>query len=486
MTIAATKTRITVIEGDGIGPEVVQSTIKLLQAAGANLEFDYCLAGAKVFKMGNDTGVTEETVASILKNKIVLKGPLETPIGYGEKSANVTLRKLFETFANIRPVFTLAGVKTPFSDRNLDLVVVRENIEDLYAGIEYMQSPNVAQTLKIITRKGSEKIIRYAFELALSEGRSKVTCATKANIMKMSEGLFKKIFEEISLEYPTIKAEHMIIDNCAHQMVRKPEQFDVVVMTNMNGDIISDLTSGLVGGLGFAPSANIGSQVAMFEAVHGSAPDIAGQGKANPTALMLSGVLMLRHLGEFAIADKVEKAVLYTLEHSKAKTGDIAKPGDEIISTEQYTDVVISNLGKEPSVHKNRDFKPIQIRPVSPEANFSTSSVEEVGFDVFITADYCADIDSIAQDLNSIVAPFGMTLDIISNRGAVVYPSIENQMTDCIDNFRCRFMYQSPDYQTVAAIQAIEKQYTWCHIEKLYDIDKKAGYTKASGGAVKK
>ena len=224
----------------------------------------------------------------------VLKGPLETPVGFGEKSANVTLCKLFETYGNIRPVRELPGVVTPYSGRGIDLVVVRENVEDPYAGIEHMQTPGVAQCLKLISRKGCEKIVRLAFELALAEGRKRVHCATKSNITKLTEGLLKHTFEEIAPEYPDIEAQHIIIDNCAHQLVKKPEQFDVIVTTNMNGDIISDLTSALVGGLGFAPSANLGNDVAIFETVDGSAPKHAGKNVINPTAVILSAVLMLR------------------------------------------------------------------------------------------------------------------------------------------------------------------------------------------------
>ena len=293
-------TKVTLIPGDGIGPEVVESTRRIVEAAGAAIEWEIRHAGASVFMQGLATGVPEDTIESIRETRVVLKGPLETPVGYGEKSANVTLRKLFETYGNIRPARELPGITTPYSGRGIDLVVVRENIEDLYAGIEHMQTPGVAQCLKLISRKGCEKIVRLAFEFARAEGRSTVHCATKSNIMKLTEGTLKRTFEEVAPEYPDIEAHHIIVDNCAHQLVKRPEQFDVIVMTNMNGDILSDLSSALVGGLGFAPSANLGSEVAIFEAVHGSAPKYAGKNVINPTALILSGVMLLRHLGEFA------------------------------------------------------------------------------------------------------------------------------------------------------------------------------------------
>ena len=258
---------------------------RIVEAAGAPIDWEETEAGAEVFKKGLPSGVPEETIASLSRTRVMLKGPLETPVGFGEKSANVTLRKLFETYANVRPVRELPGVKTPYSGRGIDLVMVRENVEDLYAGIEYMQTPGVAEALKLISVKGCEKIARFAFEYARSEHRTQVTCATKANIMKLSEGTLKRVFEQVAPDYPDIEAWHLIVDNCAHQLVKRPEQFDVLVMTNMNGDILSDLSSALVGGLGFAPSANIGSEVAIFEAVHGSAPKYAGKDVINPTAL---------------------------------------------------------------------------------------------------------------------------------------------------------------------------------------------------------
>ena len=258
---------VTLIAGDGIGPEVALSARRIVDATGVQIDWEEHEAGAEVFKKGLATGVPEDTIASIEKTRLVLKGPLETPVGFGEKSANVTLRKLFETYANVRPVREMPGVPTPYSGRGIDLVVVRENVEDLYAGIEHMQTPDVAQCLKLISAKGSEKIIRTAFEFARSEGRQSLACATKANIMKLTEGEVKRTFERIAPEYPDIKSWHVIIDNCAHQLVKKPGQFDVIVTTNMNGDIISDLTSALVGGLGFAPSANLGNGIAIFEEI---------------------------------------------------------------------------------------------------------------------------------------------------------------------------------------------------------------------------
>src|SRR5438270_1024367 len=308
------KKLVTLIPGDGVGPECVESARTIVEAAGAKVAWEVRHAGESVFKQGIASGVPQETIESVRKTRLVLKGPLGTPVGYGEKSANVTLRKLFETYANVRPARGFPGVVTPDSGRGIDLVVVRENVEDLYAGIEHMQTPGVAQCLKVISRKGCEKIVRLAFEFARAEGRKNVACATKSNIMKLTEGLLKRTFEEIAPEYPDIEAWHVIVDNCAHQLVKRPEQFDVIVTTNMNGDILSDLTSALVGGLGFAPSANLGSDVAIFEAVHGSAPKYAGKNSINPTAMIGAAVMMLRHLALFDEAAAIENALLCTLE----------------------------------------------------------------------------------------------------------------------------------------------------------------------------
>ena len=338
------KRKVTVIPGDGIGAECVDATKRIIAASGAAIDWEECHAGASVFKKGIPSGVPTETIESISRTRLVLKGPLETPVGYGEKSANVTLRKLFETYGNLRPVREFPGVPTPYSGRGIDLIVVRENVEDLYAGIEHMQTPGVAQCLKLISRKGCEKIARLAFEVARAEGRKSVACATKSNIMKLTEGLLKRTCEEVAKEYPDIQYWHVIVDNCAHQLVKKPEQFDVIVTTNMNGDILSDLTSALVGGLGFAPSANLGNDVAIFEAVHGSAPKYAGKNVINPTAVLLSGVMMLRYIGEFDAANRIEKALLVTLEEGKVRTGDVVGY-DKGCTTTAYTDAIIGNLG---------------------------------------------------------------------------------------------------------------------------------------------
>jgi len=412
---------------------------------------------------------------------VVLKGPLGTPVGFGEKSANVTLRKLFETFANIRPVRELPGVATPYSGQGIDLVVVRENVEDLYAGIEHMQTPDVAQCLKLISAKGSEKIIRTAFEFARSEGRQSLACATKANIMKLTEGEVKRTFERIAPEYPDIKSWHVIIDNCAHQLVKKPAQFDVIVTTNMNGDIISDLTSALVGGLGFAPSANLGNGIAIFEAVHGSAPKYAGKDVINPTAVILSSVMMLKYLGEFEAAAAIEHAVLTTLLDGKL-TGDVVGY-DKGVRTSDYTKAVIKNLGRKAEGWKVRTSKPIKMPELSRNQVFRAAKTKEVvGADIFVESAIVP--AELGPALEAIAAQAPLKLKMISNRGTKVYPD-GNPNIDCVSQHRCRFMTRSGSPiafdDALALARRINEKHEVCHIERLLRIDGADGFTKAQG-----
>ncbi|MCX7712222.1 MAG: NADP-dependent isocitrate dehydrogenase [Chthoniobacterales bacterium] len=474
--------KVTVIPGDGIGPEVIGATRKMIDATGVRIEWEEAEAGASVFRKGIASGVPNETIESISRTRCVLKGPLETPVGFGEKSANVTLRKLFETFGNVRPVREFPGVTTPFSGRGLDFVIVRENVEDLYAGIEYMQTPGVAECLKLISRKGCEKVVRLAFELARAEGRSSVHCATKANIMKLTEGFLKRTFEEIAKEYPDIQAHHIIVDNCAHQLAKKPEQFEVIVTTNMNGDILSDLGSGLIGGLGFAPSANLGDGIAIFEAVHGSAPKYAGKNVANPTAVALSGVMMLRYLGELEAASKLENAILFTFEEGKTVPRDV--PGvQNPTGTAEFADAVIANLGKVPSKLAARNYKQIKIPSLPRDPVVVVpSNRRTVGCDIFLEAGCSA--NQLGEFLEKTAPAFGLKLKMISNRGTQVYPS-KGANTDAVDHWRCRHLAIEtfPDNACLANyLDAIEKAgFRWMHLEKLEEIDGSNGFTKAQG-----
>src|SRR3954463_2052108 len=481
MTPAKTaKRKITVLPGDGIGPEVVESALEIIKATGVAVEFEKCGAGARAFQKGIVTGIPTDTIASIERTRVVLKGPLETPIGYGNRSANVTLRTLFETYGNIRPVRELPGVQTAFTGRALDIVIVRENIEDLYAGIEYMQTPGVAEGLKLISREGCEKIVKLAFAFAVADGRKAVHCATKSNIMKLTEGLLQHTFEEFAPKYPSITSRHILIDNCAHQLAMRPEQFDVIVTTNMNGDILSDLTSGLTGGLGFAPSANIGNDVSIFEAVHGSAPDIAGKNKANPTALVLSAAMMLRHIGEGKAANDVEQAVLVTLE-SGIRTSDMMGVQNPA-STTAFTQAVISNLGKASKLSPPKKYTRVELPAAQLGVNIVPAASRRLtGIDIYIESDL--EPKALASELEKLTTTSPVSLQMISNRGAMVFPASDRRVS-LVDHYRCRFVLREAstkfgDTEILSLLAAVSASHRWMHIEKLQEFEGKMGYSKS-------
>ncbi|MEP6922953.1 MAG: isocitrate dehydrogenase (NAD(+)) [Pyrinomonadaceae bacterium] len=314
------KYNITLIPGDGIGPEVVAAVVSIIEAAGVEVEWEIQIAGAHALEKYGTT-LPDQLLESVKRNKVALKGPIATPIGKGFTSVNVGLRKALDLYANVRPVRALPNIPCRYPE--LDLVIVRENTEDLYAGLEHIVIPGVVESLKIITEKASTRISRYAFEFAAREGRKKVTAVHKANIMKLSDGLFLECFYNVAKDFPDIEAEDKIVDNACMQLVMRPEQFEVMVMENLYGDILSDLCAGLIGGLGLVPGANIGEAGAVFEAVHGSAPDIAGLGLANPTAVLQSAILMLRHLGEREVAENIENSMLDVFREGKVRTKDI-------------------------------------------------------------------------------------------------------------------------------------------------------------------
>lgn len=328
--------KITLINGDGIGPEISESVMKIIKASGLTVEWDIQTAGADVIEK-EGTPLPQRVLDSIRRNKVALKAPVTTPIGKGFRSVNVQLRKDLDLYANLRPCKNLPGVNTRFD--NVDLIVVRENTEDLYAGIEEQIDSDTAHSIKIITRKASERICRFAFEYAVKNNRHEVCCVTKANIMKLSDGLFLESFRAVAKDYPNISPREILVDNLCMQLVQDPSRFDVLVLPNLYGDIVSDLTAGLIGGLGVAQGANIGLDCAVFEPVHGSAPDIKGQNKANPTALLMSAIEMLKYIGENFYAEKIEKALFKTLADGN-KTADIGGK----LSTTEFTDVVINNL----------------------------------------------------------------------------------------------------------------------------------------------
>ena len=331
------KHKITLIPGDGIGTEITSAVVRIIEAAGVEIEWDSFVAGAEALSRFGDP-LPQPVLDSIRQNRVALKGPLTTPVGSGFASVNVRLRKTLDLYANLRPVRTLPGIKTPFGE--LDLVVVRENTEDLYSGIEHIVVPGVVESIKIITEKASTRIAKFAFEYARQEGRKKITAIHKANIMKLSDGLFLDCFRKVAADYPDIEADDKIVDNACMQLVMRPQQFDVLLLENLYGDIVSDLAAGLVGGLGIVPGANIGELGAVFEAVHGSAPDIAGMGVANPTAMLQSAVLMLRYLNEREAAELIEKALIYTLATKNVRTRDLGGSAGTI----EFTEAVVASM----------------------------------------------------------------------------------------------------------------------------------------------
>jgi len=335
--------KITLIPGDGIGSEITGAVVRIIEASGVEIEWESFIAGAEALSRYGDP-LPEPVLESIKRNRVALKGPLTTPVGTGFTSVNVRLRKTLDLYANLRPVRNLPGLVTPFGD--LDLVVVRENTEDLYSGIEHVVVPGVVESLKIITEKASTRIARFAFDYARRENRKRVTAIHKANIMKLSDGLFLDCFHKVAAEYLEIASDDKIVDNACMQLVMKPQQFDVMLLENLYGDIISDLAAGLVGGLGVVPGANIGELGAVFEAVHGSAPDIAGKNIANPTALLQTAIMMLRHLGERAAADLVERAMIHTLANKQVRTRDLGGTA----STTEYTEAIVASMRELASV----------------------------------------------------------------------------------------------------------------------------------------
>ena len=476
---------VVVIPGDGIGPEVTDAVITILSAVAPTIEWQPADAGLAMFSKGVASGVPRATLDAISKASVVLKGPLATPVGYGGKSANVTLRKGFELYGNVRPIRMLPGIGGPFADRAIDLVIVRENVEDLYAGIEHMQTPDVAQCLKLVSRMGCEKIARLAFAVARADGRRQVHCATKANIMKLTEGMMKRTFEVVARDYPDIRPGHILIDNCAHRLVTDPEMFDVIVTTNMNGDILSDLAAGLVGGLGLAPSANYGRDVAMFEAVHGSAPDIAGKGVANPTALLQSGIMMLRHLDLDDQADRVEGALLTTLAEGRNLTPDLAR-GRPAGSTADFVDTILANLDRQPA-HRTapaRPRRPLRIPAWTTAGSASLpASRRLVGCDVFV--EFEGSPSTIGQLLTAVAEHTPFRLQMVSNRGTIVFPA-NGGSTDVVNHWRCRFLARQTAGRlgtgdVTDLLKHVGKHLRWMHVELLEQHDGQPAFTRAQG-----
>lgn len=475
--------RITIAYGDGIGPEIMKATLDILISAGAKLELDEIKVGESVYLSGNTSGIAPEAWDTIRKNKVFLKAPITTPQGGGYKSLNVTMRKSMGLYANVRPCMSLH----PFIQTKhptMDLVIIRENEEDLYAGIEHQQTDEVIQCLKLISRPGCEKIVRYAFEYAKQQNRKKVTCFTKDNIMKQTDGLFHKVFDEIAAEYPDIKNEHWIVDIGAAKLADTPEEFDVIVMPNLYGDILSDVAAQITGSVGLAGSANIGEECAMFEAIHGSAPLIAGQNIANPSGLLQGAIMMLNHIGQNDVAMKIQNAWLKTLEDG-IHTSDVYKEGISVkkVSTEEFAKAVIQNLGNSPKV-----LKPI-LSSNSAELRLPEYKRKEskkktlVGVDVFVHFNG-TDANELAQMVKKIETK-GTKLSMITNRGIKVWPEGFKE-TFCTDHWRCRFMSNGGETisknDIIELLANAEKQgIDSIKTENLYNFDDKAAYSLGQG-----
>ncbi|CAN5487328.1 NADP-dependent isocitrate dehydrogenase [soil metagenome] len=428
--------RITVARGDGIGPEIMDATLRVLEAAGAKLDYDFVEVGQAIYESGHSSGIAPDTWDTIRRNKILLKAPITTPLGEGFKSLNVTLRKTLGLYANVRPTISYAPF-VPSTHPQMNLVIVRENEEDLYAGIEHRQTREVTQVLKLISRPGTERIARYAFEYARAYGRKKVTCMTKENIMKITDGRFHRVFQRVALDYPDIKAEHMIIDIGAARLAAQPEIFDVIVTLNLYGDILSDIASQIAGSVGLAGSANIGDELAMFEAIHGSAPDIAGRGIANPSGLIEAAVQLLVHVGQAKVAETIKNAWLTTLE-AGIHTADVYRAGlsEKDASTNTFTTAVIERLGEEPSTLKAVHYRPTGINVKCAPPPVETKQL--VGIDVFLDWDEAdRDPEVLGKKLEELQTD-GLRLSLITNRGVKVYPGGFPE-TFRTDHWRCRF-----------------------------------------------
>jgi isocitrate dehydrogenase len=480
----AGKTKITVAYGDGIGPEIMQATIDILIAAGAQIETEVIEIGEKVFRKGISTGISEESWKTIKKNRVFLKAPITTPQGGGFKSLNVATRTTLGLFANVRPCRSFFPY-VPTNHPLTDMVIIRENEEDLYAGIEHRQTNEVVQALKLISRPGSEKIIRYAFEYARVYGRSKVTCMTKDNIMKQADGLFHKIFDEVARDYPEIEHNHMIIDIGSAIIADRPHSLDVVVTENLYGDIISDIAAQVTGSVGLGGSANIGAEFAMFEAIHGSAPDIAGLDIANPSGLINAACMMLVHINQQGVAEKIKNAWIKTIEDGIHTTDIYNKDSLRKVWTQEFAKEVILRLGQEP----------VRLRPVHYRQGESMRSIKVterpkaskqlVGVDVFL------DWDEKERDPNALGTLLqdldvkGLVLIIITNRGVKVYPDGHPE-TFCSDHWRCRFMKAdggaAKHSEVLELLQEVKKLgLDFIKIENLYTFDGEKGYSLAQG-----
>lgn len=480
------KTKITVAHGDGIGPEIMKATLNILEAAGAQLEYDVIEIGEQVYLKGISSGMEPSAFESLKKTKVFLKSPITTPQGGGFKSLNVTTRTSFGLFANVRPCKAYSPyIKTNYPET--DLVIIRENEEDLYAGIEHRQTKEVVQSLKLISRPGSEKIVRYAFEYAKKYGRKKVTCMTKDNIMKLADGLFHKTFDEIAKEYPEIETDHKIIDIGSALIAERPQTFDVIVTLNLYGDIISDIAAQVTGSVGLGGSANVGEEVAMFEAIHGSAPDIAGQDMANPSGLLNGAIMMLVHIGQPEIAEKISNAWMKTLEDG-IHTGDIYQPNlsTKKVGTQEFAQAIIDRLGEKPVNMTPAVFDKSATEPMNIKLKTPVETTKElIGVDVFLDWDESSrDPEVLGEKLRQLDGN-GLKLTLITNRGVKVFPGGMKE-TFCTDHWRCRFQTAGQTGIKHADIRELLKQVEeagldFIKTENLYAFDGVRAYSLAQG-----
>ncbi len=476
-------TRITVAKGDGIGPEIMNATLAIIQAAGAQLEFDEIEVGEQVYLAGNMSGISTESWDIIRRNKVFLKAPITTPQGGGYKSLNVTIRKMLGLYANVRPCMSLHPfVKTKHP--GMDVVIVRENEEDLYAGIEHQQTDEVVQCLKLISRPGCEKIVRYAFAYARQYGRKKITCFTKDNIMKQTDGLFHRVFDELAPTYPDIQNEHWIVDIGAAKLADTPEAFDVIVMPNLYGDVLSDVAAQIAGSVGLAGSANIGEECAMFEAIHGSAPRRAGQNLANPSGLLQGAIMMLNHIGQAGIAERVQNAWLKTIEDG-VHTYDIYKEGisRQKVGTSEFAQAVIARLGQQPATLKAVSYTHTTALELPAYQRKPAGRKNLLGVDVFVHWPG-SDPTELAA-LVSQLATLNLPLSMITNRGIKVWPNGFRE-TFCTDHWRCRFLPthgQPIDKHEITTIlsEAIEVGIDTIKTENLYAFDGKPAFSMGQG-----
>ena len=474
---------ITVAYGDGIGPEIMEATLSIIMAGGARLKIEPIQIGESVYLKGITSGIEPSAWESLRRTRVFLKAPITTPEGGGFKSLNVTIRKTLGLYANVRQCPSYAPfIFTKHPD--MDVVIIRENEEDLYGGIEHRQTDEVVQCLKLISRPGSERLIRYAFEYARRYGRHKVTCFTKDNIMKMTDGLFHKVFDEVSKEYPDIKSEHWIVDIGAAKLADTPEDFDVVVLPNLYGDILSDVAAQIAGSVGLAGSANVGNGIAMFEAIHGSAPRRAGQNLANPSGLLLAAVQMLVHIGQGQVAERVHNAWLRTIEDG-IHTYDIYDPqvSVEKVGTREFAEAVIKRLGQKPE-----KLKPVSYPDKLPPIQITLAPRKKpdkklVGVDVFL--DWQGNPEALGKTLENVAGP-EFSLTMITNRGTKVYPGGMPE-TFCVDHWRCRFQSSGTaktvsDEDVLALLtRLVRSGYPPVKTEGLFTFDGKPGFSLGQG-----